>query len=410
MSKINNIFSVLTLGLTFISVNQWSSLAIGNLWTTWFLQILFIAMLIKYRHYLCPFSGYSKILQLYLVWLVANIIRGVFVAENYLEWKQLIGNSIPLAIPLFMWLFCKPSVTLNIYRVWFHYGMLAFIFFFFWIIGISQFYLSPLLLLFCFWPLYNKKTRWILVVGGLIYMFGIESARSQTIKGGIALLVGISSMIVYKINPKWLKIGHAVGYLCTIFLFIVVLTDATGLILGKISEDNAIENNMYRTDIAKDTRSLIFYDVYRSSVNNKYWLWGHTPARGNEIGMSWVLYRNMYETIKFNKNERYKNEMLHLNIYTWLGLIGLILYSSIYFRASYLAVYRSNNRYISLLGCFVAFRWSFGWVEDTNNFSISDIALWTMIGMCVSPYFRNMDKRQFEDWIRLLLRFRKRNV
>lgn len=393
--------------LTFVSVNQWSRMPIGNLWTTWIIQICFIAMIIKYRCYLCPLKKYNKLLQLYLIWLVIGIVRGAFIAENYFEWKQLVSNSISLSIPLFMWLFCKPSVTLGIYRTWLYYSMFTFLFFY-WAMGdISQFYLSPLLLLFCFWPLFNKKTAFILFVIGVLYMFGREEARSQTIKGGIALLVGITSLYVYKFNPKWLKIGHIMGYAATVLLFSFILVDTTGLIGGYISEDDAIENNKFRTDMQKDTRSLIFYDVYKSSIDNKYWLCGHTPARGNEVGLSWVLYRNMYETVKFNKNERHRNEMLHLNIYTWLGLIGLILYSCIYFSASYLAVYKSNNRYIALLGCFVAFRWSYGWIEDTNTFHISDVALWTTIGMCYSPYFRAMDKEQFEVWIRRLLNFKK---
>lgn len=408
MNKTKKIFSILTVALTFISVNQWSRIPLGNQWTTWIIQMSFICMLVIYRNYLCPLNNYSKILRIYLAWLLFDIVRGICIAENYWEWKQLIGNSICLMLPLFLWLFCIPSITANIYRNWIRYAIPAFLIFFVWLVGITQFYLSPLLLLFCFWPIFKKKYAFLLFLSCLIYMFANEEARAQTIKGGMALLMGIASLIVYKLNPILIRVGHVLGYLCTLVLFLVILSDASGLILGKMTEDEAIENNKKRTSNEKDTRSLIYYDVYMSSINHDYWLCGHTPARGNEVGMSWVLFREMYEEVKFNKNERYRNEMLHLNIYTWLGLIGLIIYSMFYFRASYLAVYKSKNRYISLLGCFIAFRWSFAWIEDTNTFMISDISLWTMLGMCFSPYFRNMSKVEFENWIRGLLIFKNK--
>ena len=105
----------------------------------------------------------------------------------------------------------------------------------------------------------------------------------------------------------------------------------------------------------------------------------------------------------FNKNERHKNEMVLTNIYTWLGLIGLFLYSMFYFRASYLAVYKSKNKYLPLLGCYMAFRWSFGWIEDVNNFYIQDVSLWIMIAICLSYKVRNMSNQDFVDWINSLV-------
>lgn len=94
---------------------------------------------------------------------------------------------------------------------------------------------------------------------------------------------------------------------------------------------------------------------------------------------------------------------MHLNTFTWCGLIGLILFSLIFFKASYLAVYKSKNIYISLLGCYVAFQWSYGWIENVQQLDILNITLWIMVGMCYSTDFRQMDNKEFKEWIRKLI-------
>ena len=79
---------------------------------------------------------------------------------------------------------------------------------------------------------------------------------------------------------------------------------------------------------------LIYIDVINSAIDNKYVLFGHTPARGNTIDVSEILFLYAYEggmnDISFNHGERFSNEAAFLNIFTWLGLVGLILYSIIY--------------------------------------------------------------------------------
>lgn len=398
------LFFYLVLLVSFVSVNLWSILPIGNLWTTWALRAVFIVAVIRYKRFLFSSEYQYKLLNYWLIWVAFCILHGAFVAENYWEWKQLINNGLSLFIPLFLWLFSKPWLTQYIYTRWYKYGLLAFMLFFSWTVGFTQFYLSPLLLLFCFFTLYRKKYAWVILFVGLYYaLVHAEEGRAQFIKGVAALLMGVGCYFSYKIPYKLIKIGHLMAYLSTVLLFTIIIPDSSNMMLGNISEDEAVDNNKERNNLNKDTRSLIFYDVYKSAVDNDYWLIGHTPARGNEVSLSYLLYPEQYNEQFFNKNERPRNEMLHLNIFTWTGLVGFILYSILYVRASWLAVYRSNNRYISLLGCFVAFRWSFGWIEDTNDFSISDIALWTMIAMCYSPYFREMNAIQFKNWLRGLL-------
>ena len=82
----------------------------------------------------------------------------------------------------------------------------------------------------------------------------------------------------------------------------------------------------------------------------------------------------------------------------------------IFIYSSYLAVFCSKNRYLPVIGIFVAFRWLYGWIEDFSLFNLNYISLWIMIGICFSPIFRNMNNKEFKEWIKLLLEKNYKNI
>ena len=68
------------------------------------------------------------------------------------------------------------------------------------------------------------------------------------------------------------------------------------------------------------------------------------------------------------------------------------------------------NRWMKLLGVFVAFRWLWGWLEDTNfNLDIMNISLWMMIAMCYSSRFRAMTDGELHEWVQSIFRRRSSN-
>jgi len=98
--------------------------------------------------------------------------------------------------------------------------------------------------------------------------------------------------------------------------------------------------------------------------------------------------------------ERISNEIGLANVFTWTGIIGVVLFSLIFFRASYLAVNRSKSIYAKMLGIYVAFRWLYSWIEDVNDFSLNYFMLMVMIGLCFSESFRNMTNKDITIWVR----------
>ena len=88
------------------------------------------------------------------------------------------------------------------------------------------------------------------------------------------------------------------------------------------------------------------------------------------------------------------------NIFTWTGIIGVLLYMMVFYRASYLAINQSKNSYAKLIGLYIAFRWVYAWVEDINNFSLNYFMLWVFIGLCYSHEFRGMTNQEVKWWVR----------
>lgn len=368
-------------------------------------QIIMISMIYMYRTVLCPIylDDTYKYINLYLKWTCLLSVIGFFVADNYIEYRQVLVGTISLLVPMLGWLFCRPIISFKLLSVWYKYAWIPFFVLYYNKLGFTPLYLQPILILVCLFPLFKPRTALvILLLGILLATNDIEEDRDPFIKTTIAILTGVAVLVRSHLSDQVIRIGRVFCFFCSIIAFIFVFSDAYNVFVGKVDASDVVYNNREREVVSKDTRSLLYIDVVNSAVNNKYFIWGRTPARGFDITYSGVLFW-FDKTVSYNKNERHKNEMVLPNVFTWEGLVGLALFSLIYIRGSYLAVYKSRNKIIPILGCFIAWRWSWGWVGDVNNFLITDVDLWALIAICYSPYFRNLNDTEFTIWVRGLL-------
>ena len=406
MNHLNQIKSlpILIVLVTFVSANPSSNMPLGNTVITWILCFTTIACVLYYKSlYFFPNNRESyRIVHLYFLWMLCGVIRGYFVAGNYWEGKQLIEGSLALSLPVFVYVFSIPQILQTTLRVWIKIALPAFALFFFWVLHPTAYnsYLDPALLLLCFFPIIPKKWKIISLSLLVLMIIPAVEARSQAIKAVIALSVGMAYWASKFLNIKLLKTVH---WLCYILPIVFLTTGITGVFnpleaMGQEAEK--LENTKYtygeHRTIADDTRSALYEEIITSAVRNEYVWQGRTPARGND---SWIFGGVSAEVLKTGVFERHENEFCHPNVFTWLGLIGVILYGLIYLKSSYLAIFRSNNLWMKLLGVFIAFRWAFGWLEDINRFDVINITLWMMISMGFSEQFRKMTTEEFNGWI-----------
>ena len=405
--------SALVLLITINAGLSWSGIPFPTVFS-WIINFSTIYFLLQFKKL---YKNRNMLLEAYFGWLLFETIRGAFIAENYWEWKQLITGFLSLSLPLFVYAFVQPYILQKVLFVWIKIAIPFFIVFLPILShGAYHFYLGPIFLLGCFIPILPPK--WKIIIGGLLVtmLFIDWGARSQVIKSAVVLLIALGIYYRHWISINILRTVHWICYAAPIMLLTLGISGTFNIFEdlasneGKYVERKIVDGKVVAEDLSADTRTFLYQEVITSALKHHYVIWGRTPARGND---SMLFGKYTAEELKTGKYERHSNEVCHPNVFTWLGLIGVILYSLIYLRSSYLAVYKSNNIYIKYLGCFIAFRWAYGWVEDFNSFDIANLSLWMIIAIGLSKYFRKMNNVEFRLWIRSIfdnainIRYRK---
>lgn len=359
---------------------------------SWIIFILFFAAIIKIKKTYNPPK--ILLLQLYILWLSLSIIRGIIIADGYWEYKSLIKYSFSLFIPFSIYAFEQPYFLQQVLKKWLKIVIPLFIVIFFFILSDSFFFFyAPIYLLILFYPYLPIKWKIIFLSLIVFILLWDLTARSPMVKS-IVTLVFIS---IYKfkhlVKKKILNILQYIFYLIPIILLILGISGIFNIF--KIQEEfsDSAKQSVQSIDkgLIEDSRSFIYINVITSAIEHNYVLWGRTPARGNDDKINGEIKGNL-------KFIREYNEVCHPNIFTWLGLIGLTLFSLMYFQASYKAINHSKNRIVKIIGLYVAFHWMYGWVEDTYVFNMMTVTNWMLIGICYSPHFRNMNEIEIKQF------------
>lgn len=398
-----NIFSIFILLTSYISIAGYLDRGLGfplsNTFLLWTIEASFlIFILIQLKWYSSKEQAKSLFLvTFFILYNVFCIIRGIFIAETYWDFKGLTMNGLALLVPLITYIatntkllsysihqFLKKGIGLFFLIMWFipadSYGM----------------YLAPLSLLLVFVSAIPQKSK--LYILGLVFFIILSDfgARSNVIKLVIPLLLGLLYYIKNFLPQRLLTSTRIILIIIPIVLFVLGIKGIFNVFEmdSYIKKDiTSIRKSGKEENLLADTRTFIYAEVlYTAKVYNSWWI-GRTPARGN-------LSDWFGEYDENDRGERLRNEVGIVNTFTWTGIVGVILLFLVFYHASYLGLYRSNNFYLKLIALFVSFRWAYSWVEDINMFNSNYLFLWIMIGMCYSKTFRDMSDEEFKEWIR----------
>jgi hypothetical protein len=229
------------------------------------------------------------------------------------------------------------------------------------------------------------------------------TARSNLIKFAIPFLFGLLYYIRNILSNKILNTTRLIFLFMPIGLLFLAISGVFNVFkldeyLGEQKiKAKSISGEVTEENLTADTRTFLYIEVIESAIKNDYIFFGRTPARGND---SEYFGDFAFRELKTGKHERGSNEVSILNIFTWLGIVGVFLYFLVFIKATYLAINESSNFFIKLIGLNISFRWTYGFVEDFSRFDLSNIFLWLMIGMCFSESFRQMTNAEMKQWIR----------
>jgi len=409
------VIPILILLITVSSVNAWTNLPIGNA-TMWaIVYALMLIIFVKSRIYFFNKENkpYTYIVFIFLAWNIICIIRGMLVAENYWEWKNLMTTSMFLLLPLSIYVTTNKLIVQRILTIWLKYALPAFFIFLIFIHGdaIGQ-YLVPVSFLFLFFPVLKIKWKLVLIFFTLVVIVSDLGARSNVIKFTIPIFFASIYYFRLLIGKKLLETVRLVIFAVPLVLFGLGVTGVFNVfkmdeyIEGDYTSTSEVNGEENEQELLGDTRTFIYVEVLESAIKNNYIFLGRTPARGNDSKSfgSYLAYE-----LKTGKMERFANEVSILNVFTWTGIIGVILHFLLFFKATYLAINKSNNIFIKIIGLYLAFRWAYGWVEDFSTLNLNTFFLWVSLGICFSKSFRAMSNKEFTLWVRGIFdkRYRK---
>ena len=398
------ILKYLPWGIFLITLNSHGqNLEIGNTTFWWIIQVIVLIMFfrIKQKYTSKTHTKQLLVLNIYLLYVIISFVRGALIADGYWDWKSLLSNSMCLLIPILAFASDSKFLMKHILKNYIYYTAPLFLIVQFFL-GKDEFgfYLAPFSFLLLFFPFLSNKWKIISLSVALFVVFADFGARSNVIKFSLPLLFSLIYYFRKIISNRFLEIVRVslmvlpfiffgLGVLGTFNIFIPEGDKQKALIYQKKNG----EGNLIQEDLKADTRTFLYVEVLATAQKYNTWIFGRSPARGN-------ISDSFGGNDMSKRNERNGNEVSILNYFTWLGLFGVILILILFYRASYLAVNQSNNTISKIVGLFIAFRWSYGWVEDINNFYIQYLFLWLFVGFCFSEEFRQMTDQQMKEWVR----------
>lgn len=392
------------------SVLQWCNLPIGNTLVWWSLRFIFILFFIAHFRTYVRETPNTPILLFLTYVLCMSVIGALFKTENYWDWKLLIDNMMIFMLPLAAYSINEEHLIARGINNWLNWAWIPLCIL--WpFLESDAFgrYLVPFTFLALIIPVLNKK--WTIALGGaflITLLYGFES-RADVIKFSACLLLGLCLWVPYL--SRWLfnLIKPAMWtFLLSPFIFMGLAISGTFNVF-EIEKELGLEDKYMmassledRDEVSAlaDTRTFLYAEEIASSISGNYYIWGNTPARGYK---SLAFGHGADEDFGTKRGERQSCEVSILNVFNYFGLVGCLLYFIIFITASYLAIYKSENRYIKVIGLYVAFRWLFGFIEDFSRFDLNMMFLWFMIGMCYSERFRQRTDEEVELWLNYIL-------
>ena len=282
----------LILIVTLSSISQWSRLPIDitAIWWTVYAFIVLIFIKAKSTHYDRANDKEIIFIKWYLLWNAICIVRGLFIAENYWEWKNLVGTGFVFLLPLSIYITTNSKIVLQLISTWIKYALPAF-----FIISLTFInpnavgrYLMPVSFLLIFFPILNGKLKGIVLFFSLVVILWDLNARSNVIKFIVPFIFGLAYYFQGLLSINFLRVSRLVLLITPIIFFILGVTGKFNIfkmdeyISGDYKATSVVEGEIKEGSLTVDTRTFLYEEVIFSAIKYDYVFLGRTPARGNE--------------------------------------------------------------------------------------------------------------------------------
>ena len=242
-------------------------------------------------------------------------------------------------------------------------------------------------------PFVSKKWRRILILAALFIALLDVDRRSILANVFTCLMLGFISTVV---TTKIVKTSLFVSMI--LIPLILFMLGAFGVfnVFQYMEESYTYQANESSRDMFADSRSEIYSDVFTELRDKDAVIWGLGGNGKTHTSLSDLKH---YRFDEIYAHGRSGTESGMLNYIQYSGLLGLLLYGLLLAVGAFKAVFLSNNKFMVLVGLYVAFKFLFSFLEDRVGFQPNTFYLFLAIGMCYNVRLREMDDDEMTEYI-----------
>ncbi|MHB9141909.1 MAG: hypothetical protein ACYC25_08550, partial [Paludibacter sp.] len=166
--------------------NLISNFANTTIW--WIIESMTLFIFWRAKKYFVEKETFKnmQVVHWYLLWNIFSFLHGILISKIYWDWKDLIGNTLALLMPIVAYGATSKILSQSIFSFFVRYVLpLFFIFVFLIAKGAYGFYLVPISFLILFFPVLTIRGKGIVLIFTLIVLTSDLGARSNVIKFGV---------------------------------------------------------------------------------------------------------------------------------------------------------------------------------------------------------------------------------
>ena len=340
-------------------------------------------------------------IKLWLLCIIFNLMRGVFFATDYWDWKFLLLSSLPFSfIPLVFFLGKNLTIDKLFFKIVLKYLFLfGFLLIPLTLVTSDELYsrlMIPVSLFILFIPFVQPKWKLLIIIVAVTSSLLVVDFRSNIIKNVFSILLLLVYYFRNYISTNWLRVAHLSLFLIPILLLISATTGNYNIFeeLSNNDDYNIIDSEGNDESLTADTRTLLYVEAFSNLHSTGNWLIGKSAVGSYQS----ELFEDDGGAIN---GKRYGSEVGILNILFYYGIVGVACYFLLLFIVSYVALNHSSNILAKMLSLFIAFRWFYSFVEEFSQFDMNFFFVWLAIGMASAASFRNMNDKEITRYFEL---------
>ncbi|MBC7490647.1 MAG: hypothetical protein H7240_12445 [Glaciimonas sp.] len=348
----------------------------------------------------------KRLLNYFFFFGIFVAIHGIFVAESYVQWSYLVNVFLPfLMLPCFAILGANHLVLSKILRLMLSVTLPLSLLFL--IQGPSDkqsnlvfiTYVASASIFIILLPLLRTKWKFLVLLITIIsFAWDIEN-RSNVLN----ISVSCAMLILYIFSRGAISkkiFSYTLRFLRTVLLFLPILLLLLG-VLGVFNPFKYLENNDKAKaielsaesgrNLSTDSRTVIYEDAFNNLNNSNDWIFGSSAT---------VLYATqLSDSLEgYDLGRLGGSESGFIGVLTFGGIIYAVIFFLLCYHSSRLAILKSENTVIKLVGLYVAYKWFFSFIEFPLGFNFSWIVLFLAMGITFNSKLRLMSNKQIAEY------------